>query len=614
MSLRPVPARWFEVLVARDDLSKAATALAQTGRVELENRDETAQLPHLAEMLSQLDRYHTLAQHYQNYWPRDELTITDTPQEPDKRLERAIARLTAWRTDSDPLILKLEALQSRLADLNLLELWLNHLEKLDLDLGLLAHAGPNLTTRLFVLPDSNKIEHLPPSILSHQISSDTRAFLLAAGTVEDIRELQSELSHSKARIIVPPEWLQGTNVQAQNDVARHRQITSHNVDRLEDQLQELATQHELRHVLGDINHLEWFLAHIKELPVTDNLGWISGWTSDDSGKRLNKALADNHVRAVTNFPDPPPDRKPPLIMKNRRWIKPFELFAGLLGTPDAAEADPAPLLAVIVPLLFGYMFGDIGHGFILLSIGWLLRKRIPGQYRLLMVCGASAMAFGLVFGSIFGNEHLIDPLWVRPLEHPLLVLMVPMVAGVIILLLGLTLNSIAAWWRRETDRWLLTEAPVVVMYVAILASLFNRSFLLLLAAGFIWYLAGSLAMSANNKPAALLKALGELIETLLQLIINTISFIRVGAFALAHGGLSLAFIIMAESIDNIVARTLILILGNIIVILLEGLVVSIQTTRLVLFEFFIRFLRATGRVFHPLEAPDEKSTQTRRTS
>jgi V/A-type H+-transporting ATPase subunit I len=81
--------------------------------------------------------------------------------------------------------------------------------------------------------------------------------------------------------------------------------------------------------------------------------------------------------------------------------------------------------------------------------------------------------------------------------------------------------------------------------------------------------------------------------------------VRVGAFALAHGGLSLAFVIMAESTGSFVAGLLIMVLGNGIVILLEGLVVSIQTTRLVLFEFFIRFLRTGGRTFHPLAAPEQ---------
>ena len=105
------------------------------------------------------------------------------------------------------------------------------------------------------------------------------------------------------------------------------------------------------------------------------------------------------------------------------------------------------------------------------------------------------------------------------------------------------------------------------------------------------------------------RAIGQLLESVFQLLINTISFIRVGAFALAHAGLSLAVVILSESTDNLILATLIIVLGNIVIIILEGLVVSIQTTRLVLFEFFIRFLQGTGRLFRPLIAPNESGQE-----
>ncbi len=105
-----------------------------------------------------------------------------------------------------------------------------------------------------------------------------------------------------------------------------------------------------------------------------------------------------------------------------------------------------------------------------------------------------------------------------------------------------------------------------------------------------------------------MKALGALLESIFQLIVNTISFVRVGAFALAHGGLSLAFITLAGSTESLAAQVLILLTGNLVVIMLEGLVVTIQTTRLILFEFFIRFLQCTGRMFRPLAAPASTTT------
>ena len=89
----------------------------------------------------------------------------------------------------------------------------------------------------------------------------------------------------------------------------------------------------------------------------------------------------------------------------------------------------------------------------------------------------------------------------------------------------------------------------------------------------------------------------------MQILVNTLSFARVGAFALAHSALSAAVVTMAEASGSVVGGLLIMILGNLLIIALEGLVVAIQTTRLVLFEFFNRFLRGTGRIFRPLPPP-----------
>jgi len=86
-------------------------------------------------------------------------------------------------------------------------------------------------------------------------------------------------------------------------------------------------------------------------------------------------------------------------------------------------------------------------------------------------------------------------------------------------------------------------------------------------------------------------------------VVNTLSFVRVGAFALAHAGLSLAVVSLADGTGNVVVSLIVMVIGNALIIAIEGLVASIQTTRLVLFEFFNRFLKAEGREFQPLAPP-----------
>ena len=132
---------------------------------------------------------------------------------------------------------------------------------------------------------------------------------------------------------------------------------------------------------------------------------------------------------------------------------------------------------------------------------------------------------------------------------------------------------------------------------------------LFLSPGFQWLaLAGGVAFVAGHAvhaghAAALAYGLGGLVERTLQLLINTLSFARVGAFALAHAGLSSAVSALAPQPDSPVVSALIIVLGNVLIIVLETLIVSIQTTRLVLFEFFARFLTGAGRPFRPLSPP-----------
>jgi V/A-type H+-transporting ATPase subunit I len=288
-----------------------------------------------------------------------------------------------------------------------------------------------------------------------------------------------------------------------------------------------------------------------------------------------------------------------MLLANPPWARPFEVFARALGMPAGDEADPSALLALTVPLMFGYMFGDVGQGLVIAAAGFALRRRFPIA-RLFIAGGLAAAAFGLLFGSVF-SLHLLHPLWTAPLADPLAVLVVPLVGGAVLLSLGLLLSALQAHWRGEFARWLATDGGLLVGYLGLLGVLVWPAAGWLAAGGALWYCTGHVWQEGRVTHAPV--AAGELLERLMQLLINTLSFARVGAFALAHAGLSSAIVALMAAADHPVAAALVLVAGNAVVMLLEGLVVSIQTTRLVLFEFFARFLSAQGRVFRPLPPP-----------
>ena len=171
----------------------------------------------------------------------------------------------------------------------------------------------------------------------------------------------------------------------------------------------------------------------------------------------------------------------------------------------------------------------------------------------------------------------------------------------LLLIVGLALGALEAWWDGLFGRWWLQDAPVLLSYVGIALGFLTPAGWMLAAAGAVWAMGGA-AVEARGAKAAL-GGLGEWLERTLQLAINTLSFARVGAFALAHAGLSSAVVALADSAGSPLLFGVILVLGNVLILLIEGLVVSIQTTRLVLFEFFTRFFRAEGREFRALAAP-----------
>jgi V/A-type H+-transporting ATPase subunit I len=602
MGLRPEAARWFELLTPRAGLTLALETLARTGSIELETHSDSRTRLDLPDLRERMEEYSRLARRYHPYWPRPEMRSSFMPASPIRLLDRALQHLRSWEEEAAPRVHQLESLSGEQADLQLLETMLLQMQDDTLDFSLLANAGPELAVGLFVLPPGSRIEHFPAAVLIKRSSSSRHDFLRAVGLPADIEALGVELAAHKARAVAIPQFLHGSRIKALVQVKNRLQELNLQLRRTREQIETWSERYRIAEVLCDIGRLEWFMTHVTSLPVSENFAWVTGWTDDFSGERLKTALADAGVTAIIDFPQAPVEARAPMVMQNPWWAQPFELFARMLGTPAADEADPSRLLAVLAPLLFGYMFGDVGHGLVLVTAGLMYRKRWP-VLRILIANGLAATIFGFVFGSVFGREDIIPALWLHPMEDPLPVLFVPLGGGVLVLLLGLALNAAELYWRGGLVRWIQVEAAVAVLYLSIISAFFMPQLVLVSAVAVVWYFTGSLLQGQGKRWQTLVSAGGNLLESVFQLLVNTVSFVRVGAFALAHGGLSLAFITLAAATDSVIAGMLILLLGNLIVIMLEGLVVTIQTTRLILFEFFIRFLQGAGRTFRPLTAP-----------
>lgn len=318
----------------------------------------------------------------------------------------------------------------------------------------------------------------------------------------------------------------------------------------------------------------------------------------------------------------------PVLLKNRTLFKPFEFLISNYGYPEYGEIEPTPIVGLGFLAMFGIMFGDVGQGAVLFVTGLvmtLLRRLKPALRQaglLVAMAGLSGSFFGLVYGSVFCNPHLIKPLWKEPLANPddILVLFGATIAfGVLWINVGLLLNMINRIRARDWRGVFLekTGLPGIIFYWGALVLLAGGGLLglritpplVLLLTGVpllvlflrepLYGLFTRTALFPHGVFSFIMEGVVELIDTLSYFMGNTVSFVRVGAFALAHSGLSLAFMKLYELVGGGAGGIAVLVFGNLLIIVLEGMVVSIQTMRLEYYEFFSKFYSGSGHPFTP---------------
>jgi V/A-type H+/Na+-transporting ATPase subunit I len=601
--LRPAAARWFEVLCARGESVRLLAELARTGAVEVEVRPGVPEDLPVAELAAGLQRYADLARRYARYWSRGRGQRSPLVPAPAVALATALERIEAWRAEADPLIAQIQRDEDARSELWHLQRILHDMQSSPIDFDLLVGAGPLLGSFCgFTALEANL--RLPEDCLFRTLPWEDERCILVVGPAARMAEAREGVTAVKGRVIERPAWLKGSATQALAGVEGHLAELQRVLGEGYARLDALFERYQLGQALAEVAPLHWFQVNVGALErASEHFVWITGWTDPGASGPLVDALERGGAGALLRFAAAPEGLRAPQVLVNPPWLRPFEVFARALGVPAHDEADPTPLLAAVVPLLFGYMFGDLGQGLLLLGVGLGLRSRFAFA-PLLIFGGVSASLFGLLFGSLFGLEHLLPALWLRPLEDPVGVLVVPLGFAVALLSLGQLLRGLGAWWGGRWADWLATEAGFLVLYLGAVGAWWDSGLLWLALLGALWCLAG--AYWLHRRATGVLAAAAHLAEGGLQILVNTLSFARVGAFALAHAALCSAFVALAEVVGSGAGGALVLVLGNLLVIGLEGLVVSIQTTRLVLFEFFVRFLEGKGRVFRPLAVPPEE--------
>ena len=372
-------------------------------------------------------------------------------------------------------------------------------------------------------------------------------------------------------------------------------------------------------------------------------GWMDEKQADSLKARLDKYEKD--TVCIIDDKHETVDTMPPTKLKNPRIFKPFEMYIKMYGLPAYNELDPTIFVALTYAFIFGAMFGDVGQGLVLCIGGFLLYKiKKMNLAAIISAAGFFSTIFGFMFGSVFGFENLIDAVWLHPskamVNVPFIgklntVFIVAIGFGMVLILVTMILNIINAIKAKDKERLFFDTNGIagLIFYGAVTAVLalfmaekpLPATIVLLVMFGVPLLLMAfkeplthmlekkkhSLEENENHNEHK--EGLGmffvqmffEMFEVLLSYFSNTLSFVRIGAFAVSHAAMMEVVLMLAGAENGSTGNLLVIILGNLFVCGLEGLIVGIQVLRLEYYEMFSRFYRGNGREFKPYNANDD---------
>lgn len=363
---------------------------------------------------------------------------------------------------------------------------------------------------------------------------------------------------------------------------------------------------------------------------------LCGWMGEEDVEAFVKEVeSDDKVFVVVEENRSKFFGDPPTKLKNPRFFKPFEMFIKMYGLPSHDELDPTMFVALTYTFIFGAMFGDVGQGLCLFLGGGLLylTKKI-NLAGIISIAGVFSTFFGFMFGSIFGFEDILEARWLRPVEAmtnlPFIgqlntVFVVAIAFGMALNILVMLFNIANAAKAHDLENMLFSQNGLaglvfygflvltIVLYMTghkTPGNILMAIFLGIPILCFVFKEPLGNRVQKNRKKIEegkvmfIVQAFFELFETMLSYFSNTISYVRIGAFAVSHAAM-MEVVLMLSGATEGNTNWIAFVLGNIVVCGLEGLVVGIQVLRLEYYEMFSRFYKGSGREFRPF---NEKSS------
>ncbi len=511
---------------------------------------------------------------------------------------------------------------------------------MDIDLSKL-HGSHSLFSVIGTMPVENmdrlqtSLSRIPFVFLPlHQEDKEAVVWLAGSNANSDI--LKRAVASSYLNPMVLPEDVKGKPAEIIASLQDQISCSKSKIDELKRTLVSLREAHtqRLQRLLWEIRSSRMLTDAIVRYGRLKYTYLIVGWAIASKIPQLQERLkkASNEI-LIETFPIKRTDVKQniPVALKNPKGFGSFQDLVTTYARPRYDELDPTFLIAITFPLLFGAMFGDVAHGLMLALLGVLLLSKKVKALRslaslggLVTICGLVATAFGFIYGSIFGIETILPAIWIHPMENILTILGTAVGAGIFLLTVGFIVNIFNAAMSRNWGRLIFDKNGLVglVFYWSLLgfaAGAFISNFpipktVLIVAAAvsafcimfaeiFKHLVEGHRPLIEDGIGTYGIQAFFELFEAVIGMLSNTLSYVRLGAFAVAHAGLSSVIFIVGNLINpgHGVFYWIVVVFGNIGLVLFEGLIVGIQTMRLEYYEFFSKFYSGGGSNFEPLK-------------
>ncbi|MBP2015103.1 V-type ATP synthase subunit I [Anaerococcus degeneri] len=359
---------------------------------------------------------------------------------------------------------------------------------------------------------------------------------------------------------------------------------------------------------------------VAKMAKGDKYLYLSGWVPDS---KINdfKNLSNKYDDTIVTVKEES-NQEPPTKLKNNKLFKPFEFLVNMYGAPNYNEIDPTPFFAVSYMLLYGMMFGDLGQGLVFVLLSFLVDKKNKTFGALIRRVGFSACFFGLMYGSVFGIETLIPAILIKPFDNIMKVLIASVAFGIGLLVISYFIgiyNKLVKQKNIEEGIFgkegiaglmMMTSFVLLILNIVKVNPLPKTVGLVILLASIVMIVFSRPIAAKIEKRDEVFESSAfdyyvessfSIIEALLSVFSNLVSFTRVGAFAINHVGLYMAFEVMSKIAGGGIKGLIILILGNILIIGLEGMIVFIQGLRLEFYEMFSKYYQGNGRKFRPIK-------------